>query len=238
MSGNHYLAEFRRSNDLDLSKGLSGWLRRLLDKRAQQEGQPDRHALFLPRVFNLISMAPSQNLVVLEIGCASGWAISYRHANVRYIAVDRGVEYRKELEQRGVEFHEADVGVMPLPLEHASVNLVILNHLIEHIPNYEFFIQEIRRVIRADGAVYIRTPDVGRVRWNFFDDYTHVRPFTIRSLDQLMSAFGFVRKFVLHSDHPRIVIDILTNGHLRKLLFGSSLGGKEIEAGYVLRKHA
>ena len=238
MSGNNYLAEFRRTSEIDLSKGLSGWLRRLLDKRANNEGQADRHALFLPRVFNLMNMVPSQKMTVLEIGCANGWAISYRHPNVQYIAVDRGTEYRKELEQRGVQFHEADVGAMPLPLETSSVDLVILNHLIEHIAACEFFIQEIRRVIRPGGAVYIRTPNVERVRWHFFDDYTHVRPFTISSLDQFMSAFGFGRKFMFHSDHARIIFDILTNGRWRSPLFSWLLGGKEIEAGYVLREHA
>lgn len=237
MSSNHYLAEFRRSNKTDLSRGWAGWLRSLLDKQARDEGQPDRHALFLPRVFKLMDMNQAQGLVVLEVGCANGWAISYKHANVKYVAVDRGSEYRSELEQRGVEFHEADVGSMKIPLETSSVDLVILNHLIEHVSASEFFIQEIQRVMRPGGALYIRTPNVERVRWRFFDDYTHVRPFTRSSLDQLMSAFGFSRKFVFHSDHGRIIFDIFTGGRWSGLLFGSLFGGNEIEAGYVLSEH-
>jgi SAM-dependent methyltransferase len=234
MSGNRYLAEFQRSNSIDLTRGIGGWLRRILDDRARKEDQVDRHALFLPRVLQLMDIKPLRQMTALEVGCASGWAISFRHHNIRYVAVDRGEVYRNELERRGVEFHEVDVETMSLPVETASIDLVILNHLIEHVVNCEFFIQELRRVIRPGGGLYIRTPNVERVKWGFFDDYTHVRPFTVNSLDQLMSAFGFGRKFLLHSDHPRIIIDLLIGGRFRNLLFSKFFGGKEIEAGYIL----
>jgi hypothetical protein len=39
----------------------------------------------------------------------------------------------------------------------------------------------------------------------------------------------------MHSDHPRINLDILSGGHLRGLLMGRALGGSEIEALFVKR---
>lgn len=236
MSGDDYLAEYRRTGAVDLSGGISGWLRAKLDQKAGACDQHDRHGLFLPRVFELAGVNLDKPTSVLEIGCGSGWAISFRHSQVRYIAVDRGSLYKEELEARGVEFHELDVALKPLPVGDDSVDLIVLNHLIEHIEDCEFFVRQLRRVLRPGGIVYIRTPNLLRVKWVFWDDCTHVRPFTPRALDHLMRTVGFDRRFLLHSDHPRIVLDTLSDGCLRNVLFNRFWGGKEIEAGYVLRE--
>jgi len=233
---NNYLADYRRTGSNDLSRGIGGWLRRRLDRKAIACGQRDRHALFLPRVFELTEISPKEPTVVLEVGCGSGWAISYSHPLVRYIAVDRGSLYRDQLETEGVEFHDSDVAIKPLPINDSQVDLIIINHLIEHISDCEFFVKQIRRVLRPGGFVYIRTPNLECVKWNFWDDYTHVKPFTPRSLDHLMRTLGFERRFMLDSDHPRIILDTLTNGAWRQILFSKLIRGKEIEAGYVLVK--
>jgi SAM-dependent methyltransferase len=234
MSGDDYLAEYGRAGSIDLSRGISGWLRRMLDRKATACGQRDRHALFMPRVFELAGISLNDPTTVLEIGCGSGWAISYIHPFVRYIAVDRGSLYRDQLEAQGVEFHEIDVAIQPMPINDGQVDLIVLNHLIEHIADCEFFVRQLRRVLRPGGVVYVRTPNLERVKWCFWDDYTHVKPFTPRALDHLMRTVGFERRFMLDSDHPRIFLDTLTKGFLRTVLFSTLLGGKEIEAGYVL----
>jgi hypothetical protein len=50
-----------------------------------------------------------------------------------------------------------------------------------------------------------------------------------------MRAHGFEARHVLHSDHPRINLDILTGGRWRGLLMGRLFGGREIEALFVKR---
>lgn len=235
MSGNDYLAEYDRTLSADLSAGMSGRLRARLDAMARAQGQRDRHALFLPRALDVAGMSVGKSLTVMEIGCGSGWAMSFRHPNVRYVAVDLGSHYRPLLESQGMEFHETDVSRSPLPCADASVDFVMLNHLIEHIANGEYLVREVGRVLAPGGRVYIRTPNVTRVKWRFFNDYTHVRPFTVEGLRHLMSACGFDPHVVLHSDHARINLDILTKARFRPVLFSRRLGGAEIEAVYMKR---
>lgn len=235
MSGDNYLTDYRRSGVTDLSRGLGGYIRKRLDNIAVRLGQSDRHALFLPRVLDLFGLSLERPLTVMEIGCGNGWAISYRHPKARYIAVDRGSVFRDELEARGIEFHEVDVATTPLPVADESIDLILLNHVIEHIANTEFFVGELRRVLRPGGCLYIRTPNLARVQWAFWDDHTHVKPFTVPALDHLMRTTGFQGHFMLHSDHARIMLDLLSGARFRGLLFGGFLGGKEIEGGYVLR---
>ena len=206
----------------------------MLDRKAVACGQRDRHALFLPRVFELSGISLKNPTTVLEAGWGGGGAISYRHPLVRYIAVDCGSLYRNELEMQGVAFYETDVATEPLPINEGQADIIILNHLIEHIKDCEFFVKQLRRVLRLGGCVFVRTPNLECVKWRFWEDYTHVKPFTPRALDHLMRTVGFNRSFMLKSDHPRILLDIITNGALRPMLFGKLFGGKEIEAGYVL----
>jgi SAM-dependent methyltransferase len=236
MNGDNYLTDYQRGDRSHFDGGWMGWARRYLDGKAVAVGQPDRHALFMPRVLQLMGMTVEKQITVLEIGCGNGWAISYRHPSIHYIAVDRGSVFLANLEERGIEFHQHDVSSNPLPVADASVDLILLIHLIEHIPDSEAFMNDLRRVLRPGGRIYIRTPNLTRVKWGFWDDFTHVRPFTPSSMDHLMRACGCKRRFMYASDHPRIMLDILTNGRMRNWAFSKYFGGKEIEAGYELER--
>ncbi|MDR1064505.1 MAG: class I SAM-dependent methyltransferase [Azoarcus sp.] len=234
IKSDNYLADYRESCDVDLSRGLSGYIRNRLDNMAVRKNQPDRHALFLPRVCNLFGLSLEKQLTVMEIGCGNGWAISYQSPKVKYIAIDRGSVFRTDLESRGIEFHEADVETTPLPIANQSVDLILLNHVIEHIANTDYLVGELRRALRSNGYLYIRTPNLAKVGWSFWDDYTHVKPFTESSLDHLMRTHNFKKAFSFHSDHTRIMIDLLFQSCFRTFVFGKFGGGKEIEAGYSL----
>lgn len=233
MSGNEYLAEYDRAIPKDLSRGIGGRLRARLDAKARALGQRDRHALFLPRALEVCGLRADREMTIMEIGCGNGGAISYRHPSIRYVAVDIGPHFREMLERDGIEFIEANVEHDKIARPDASFDLIMLNHLIEHVSNSDGLVRELRRLIKPGGAIYIRTPNVERVKWRFFDDYTHIRPFTVNGLQQLMGAYGFERRCILYSDHARINLDILLSGKLRHVMCGHVFGGKEIEAVYV-----
>lgn len=46
----------------------------------------------------------------------------------------------------------------PLPIESESVDVVILQEVIEHLPNQLFTIQEIHRILRPGGELFLTTP--------------------------------------------------------------------------------
>ncbi len=233
MSQDNYLKEYERAVSKDLSRGPGGSLRRMLDRKAVRAGQRDRHALFLKRVLGITGIGEGERIKVLEIGCGDGKAISYTSPAVEYYAIDRGGLYRDDLEKRGVRFTEMDVAHSPLPFPERFFDVIMLNHLIEHLAEYDLFVSELHRVLIPGRYLYIRTPDIKRVGFTFYDDYTHVKPYTRNSLDHLMRAYGFRLHTMLYSDHARITIDLLTEGKFRKLLFGRRFGGKEIETLYI-----
>jgi SAM-dependent methyltransferase len=79
-----------------------------------------------------------------------------------------------------------------IPFRDGSFDGVHCAHVIEHLPEPERMVREIHRVLRDDGVVMIRTPDVRRAGFRFWVDHTHRRPFTRQSLHGLLTSQGFV----------------------------------------------
>ena len=76
-------------------------------------------------------------------------------------------------------------------------------HVLEHVPNPDNVIQEIYRALQAGGTFYLETPNPRSLympsmsrksTWNFYDDPTHIRPYSASALARLCEANGFVIK--------------------------------------------
>lgn len=237
MDGDQYLEHYRRSLAHRSGTGglrgrLETWFRDRLDARAQQVGQRDRHDLLLGRVLALTGLAERNTLTVVEIGCGDGHMLNHRRPGLRCVAIDNGALFAGDFAARGIAFHSRDVTREALPLDDDSVDLAMLNHVIEHLPDPSLVLTECHRVLRPGGCLYLRTPDIGRVGFAFYDDPTHVKPYTPASLDITLARFGFAPLFRHHTDTRRTHLDILSDGRYRRWLLGPRFGGGEIEAGF------
>jgi SAM-dependent methyltransferase len=61
-----------------------------------------------------------------------------------------------------------------------------------------YLLQESRRVLKPGGRAVFVTPNVERLGFEFYDDYSHIRPFTRRGLDRAASDAGFAKHFVTY----------------------------------------
>lgn len=68
-----------------------------------------------------------------------------------------------------------------LPFKDNSVDEILLNHIVEHIWNFEFFLKELYRISRKGCKIYIRTPYFSHE--SAFSHYQHVRRFTWTTFD-------------------------------------------------------
>jgi SAM-dependent methyltransferase len=93
----------------------------------------------------------------------------------------------RQLWQKGRNVVLADVD-KPLPFDDAAFDGVVLKDLLEHVSEPVAVVKEVRRVLRPYGRVFASTPDAQRWVW---DDYTHRRPFTRKSLRLLFADYGF-----------------------------------------------
>lgn len=152
---------------------------------------------FINKRFYFFNLLP-RNSVVLDYGCGNGFVIKgllESRGDISCIGVDTS-DFDKEAEKiKNFKFRKIDINAK-LPFESNTFDGVTLIHVLEHIPEPINLIKELNRVLKPGGMIYIESP-ASRTVWlpslldeaaplNFFDDYTHIRPFSKKSLMKIL----------------------------------------------------
>lgn len=90
-----------------------------------------------------------------------------------------------------LEITIVDSDTTKLPFDDGSFDIVYSKSFVEHLRNPLDFIHEAHRVLKPGGMLITLTPDWEVGYKKFFDDYTHVSPFTAISLKEIQKAGGF-----------------------------------------------
>ena len=92
-----------------------------------------------------------------------------------------------------LDFADCDFEVEPFPVQSSSIDCVLSLAVIEHIRDPSNFMSEAFRSLRPGGLLWLSTPNWWYSSRNFFDDFTHVKPYSPISLVNLVTSFGFDR---------------------------------------------
>ncbi|HSG97287.1 MAG TPA: class I SAM-dependent methyltransferase [Woeseiaceae bacterium] len=103
---------------------------------------------------NLRQTCERLNGVVLDIGCADGKPRSHLPEGTEYIGLDYFDTATRLYHTRPNVFGDAQ----KLPLADSAVDHVLLLDVLEHIPNPDQCLAEIRRVLKPDGTLTIQVP--------------------------------------------------------------------------------
>ena len=79
----------------------------------------------------------------------------------------------------------------PMPVADASFDVVFCKSFIEHLREPISFAEDCYRVLKPGGRVLFLTPDWESNHRIFFDDVTHVTPFSTVTMQQLLELTGF-----------------------------------------------
>ena len=95
-----------------------------------------------------------ERLSLLDIGTGNGEIAKYLSEFYNVVSVD-------VIDQRVVQegFKFIQVEGEELPFADQSFDVVISNHVIEHVENADFHLSEIKRVLKEDGLAYLATPN-------------------------------------------------------------------------------
>ena len=147
---------------------------------------------------------------LLDVGCGSAWLGEHFG---RYTGVDASEEAVAAAAGRGRQVVRSDVGE-PLPFPDARFDGVVLKDLLEHVADPVALVREVHRVLRPGGRTFASSPDAQRWVW---DDYTHRRPYTRKSLRLLFADQGFrVERVGYESVMPGTgIVSGLTRDHRR-----------------------
>tara|TARA_B100000780_G_C21125595_1_gene456620 strand:- start:570 stop:1241 length:672 start_codon:yes stop_codon:yes gene_type:complete len=78
-----------------------------------------------------------------------------------------------------------------LEFDNETFDIITLVSVIEHINNPSNILREIHRVLKKRGILIVATPNFKYAFRNFYDDPTHVRPYTDKSIGSLMKLYEF-----------------------------------------------
>jgi len=126
--------------------------------------------------------------VILDIGCCTGRALKM-FDEARPMAL-HGIDIRDEGVE-GIIFKECDLETENIPYPDDYFDFVYSKSVLEHVRNTDNFLSESLRVLKPGGVFVGLTPDWKSQCSIFWDDYTHVKPFTRKGLRDALKIHGF-----------------------------------------------
>ncbi len=76
-------------------------------------------------------------------------------------------------------------GAIPLP--SGAYDLIICSHVLEHVPDDDLFLKEIKRMMKSDGFAFLNIP----INEDYFLDPRHVRKYTVSGFLDQVRSHGF-----------------------------------------------
>ena len=90
-----------------------------------------------------------------------------------------------------LDFDRCNFESEKFPFSDCSMDLVISLAVLEHITDPNNYFSEIFRVLKPNGLIWISTPNWQMCFKDFYNDYTHVKPYTPTSLKNIAKDFDF-----------------------------------------------
>jgi SAM-dependent methyltransferase len=141
---------------------------------------------------------------IMDLGPGRCWFT--RQAPDRIVAVDIEPEIVAHYRAEGLQILAGSAYEVPFPDDH--LDGVFCCWLFEHIPDLDRAMRELRRVMKPGALCLIIVPSANSR--HFWDDYTHVRPFTIASLLQLAENNGFGEAQARYMPFMRGAMQVIT----------------------------
>ena len=124
--------------------------------------------------------------LVVDIGCGQGdFLTQAKELRINAEGIDDKEFWVTRCVKKGLKAKKGSI--FEIPYDDNSVDGIFLQSVLEHTDPVKSM-KEISRVIKNEGIVAISCPTPEK---HFWDDPTHVRPYTIKSLSTLFEMFGF-----------------------------------------------
>jgi SAM-dependent methyltransferase len=148
----------------------------------------DIHSVFIhPNAYNEIKDCKT----ICDIGCDVG-RLSSLFPNAQLLGIDINPMMKECLNNGYSKFHSCDLNLgIPeiFSKEVSNVDCFILIDILEHLINPLILMESIFKFSKKGALIYCCAPT--RFKQQYWDDYTHIRPFTDMMMTRLLNDAGF-----------------------------------------------
>lgn len=163
-----------------------------------------------------------KNKTLIDVATGSGYmAVEMAKLGMKVIATDltdQAIKNLKKVKKKSALKNLKLIGCFAedIPLKSGTIDYIVANAILEHIPEEEKAIEEWKRLLKSGGKMFITVPLKFRYLWPFFwpINYLHDR------------RLGHLRRYDLSSLQNKFqlkAVKIFYTGHLLKVL-GTMLG--------------
>jgi len=176
---------------------------------------------------------------LLEIGSGMGHLVSQLEDSFETVGID--VNHWAVQQSKNVVHKTAlqTASAEELPFREDSFDVVIIKHIVEHLPDPEKAIREIGRVTASGGILILSTPNLDSLlkpwkgeRWIGYQDPTHISLRKPAEWSDMIRGAGFTLKRVFADGFWDVPYIPRIPNSIQKLFFGS-LGGLQAMTGIV-----
>jgi len=143
---------------------------------------------------------------MLDIGCSTGeWGVYWQNRGWETSGIDIDRKRLAIARDRQIDARFCDLNRDPLPFENCYFDLIFAGEVIEHLIDTDYFLAELKRCLRPEGALLITTPNLAsfenrlRILLGIYPKWVnynlsgsgHVRAYTPRILKKQLSEHGF-----------------------------------------------
>lgn len=213
-----------------------------------RDKKPKTYRLSFAQDYRLRSLVESIHLGsgrLLDIGCGGGRiseTLPYYYKKGRIYGCDvsaTAITYAKKMGSGRVTYKVSKT--KKLPYSDNFFDVCICLDVLEHVPDVNFFLKEVRRVLKKGGVFFLIVPtegEPGTFTWVFqklgigdhitFRFFGHIHPeFTHRYVEQLLIKHKFIIEEKKYSEHVFYQLAHLCIFYAPKLLMEVLLGRKK-----------
>lgn len=160
----------------------------------------------------------NRKLKFLDLGCGDGSFLEYlkKETQFQLVGVDSSKLQIKKCNSKNLKVIRADIEI-DLPFEDNSFDIVYSGEVIEHLYNPDFFLQEVKRILKPKGYLLLSTPNL--CSWyNRILFFCGIKPIFMEiSAKSKSVGSGFLKRFI-KDPHPVGHIKIFNYDALNDLL--------------------
>ncbi|MDQ6528612.1 class I SAM-dependent methyltransferase [Flavobacterium sp. LHD-85] len=167
----------------------------------------------LKNKLNLINSQQSRKGKILDIGAGTGdFLLTAKNDGWETIGVEPSDRAKNIAKEKGISFVEETS-----TLESNSLDVITMWHVLEHVPNLEIQIQELKRLLKPTGTLIVAVPnyksfDAGHYEtfWAAYDVPIHFWHFSKKSIQLLFERVDMKLEKILPMKFDSFYVSLLS----------------------------